>query len=70
MQRYVYEDLDSGKCFLVEYQLTQQEITREQFEAARAACRRSDLAEQERRRILAGILGTAEADTDPAQKVR
>ena len=73
MQRYVYDDFGSGKCFLVEYQtadrrkLTQREITREQFEAARAAGRRSDLTEQERQRILAGILDTDEAGTDPAE---
>lgn len=67
MQRHVYDDFGSGKCFLVEYQTadrrkqTQREITREQFEAARAACRRSDLTEQERSELIESILDDSEA---------
>lgn len=71
MLSYLYEDFESGKCFLIELSngskpelIRRQQLTREQYTAARAAARREDLTEAQRGALIAAVLDPKPAEIE------
>ena len=71
-RRFLHDDLESGKCFFVEYtggsspRLIRREISREQFTAASMLRRREDLTEAERGALIARVLDPIPAEMKKA----
>lgn len=63
MRRCLYEDFESGECFLIEFDggskpdlKRMQQLTPEQYTAARAAAQREDLTKAQRGALIANVL--------------